>query len=212
MKASDRTLLTPLRKWRRNGVWVRDCVCECGNKTVVKDWYIRTGKTKSCGCLRRPTVTKEMPEPPSGAKHIPLSRGQYAIIDEEDYDLVSQYSWHAVKSGHVVRSTNEGAIFLHNFIMGTNPREIDHRNLNPLDNRKMNLRRCTDSQNHANQGIRKNNTSGCKGVSRAGEKWRAYIVKNYKQISLGYFPTKEEASKAYENAAIQIYGEFARVA
>jgi hypothetical protein len=93
------------------------------------------------------------------------------------------------------------------------PPQVDHRNLDTLDNGIENLRDATHSQNHANARPQRNNTSGFKGVSwnEPRRKWVAHIKVNGIQRNLGGFPTKEEASAAYEAAAIAAWGEFARV-
>jgi hypothetical protein len=88
----------------------------------------------------------------------------------------------------------------------------DHINHNKLDNRKSNLRVCTDLQNARNSTYRPNNTSGFKGVSLRKKygTWSADIKINYFHKFLGYFSSPEEAAHAYDNAAKEIYGEFAK--
>lgn len=88
---------------------------------------------------------------------------------------------------------------------------IDHENLKPGDNWIKNLRKATCSQNQHNRTINKNNTSGFKGVGwhKQQQRWRAYIVVNWKQKSLGLYDTKEEAHQAYCAAADKLHGEFA---
>ena len=95
---------------------------------------------------------------------------------------------------------------------------VDHVNGNPLDNRKENLRVCTMSQNLANQKLRKDSTSGFKGVSKNQSKtnpWRAYINrkdgKKTKQYHLGLFKTPEEAARAYNEKAKELFGDFAKL-
>jgi len=92
--------------------------------------------------------------------------------------------------------------------------QVDHRNLDKGDNRWTNLRFATPSQNNQNAPVKSNNTSSCKGVSWyvAGKKWRARIVLNKREISLGYFDDFDAAKAAYEAAACEIFGEFARLA
>jgi hypothetical protein len=92
--------------------------------------------------------------------------------------------------------------------------DIDHINGEPTDNRIANLREATRSQNQANSRIRKDNSSGSKGViwERRRQKWEAQIRVNGKRRHLGYFTCKEEAARAYAAAAKQAFGEFARLA
>lgn len=92
--------------------------------------------------------------------------------------------------------------------------EIDHINLDPSDNRWENLREATHSQNGTNKRRHRDNTSGFKGVNwhKASQKWRARIMKEKCEMSLGYFDTAEAAYAAYCEAANRLHGEFARVA
>ena len=93
------------------------------------------------------------------------------------------------------------------------PKYVDHINNIRNDNRWCNLRECTHSQNHMNKGIQSNNSSGYIGVShgRLRKKWRARIKVNGKETNLGTFTTKLLAAKAYNDAAIKMHGEFARL-
>ena len=95
---------------------------------------------------------------------------------------------------------------------GYQPKYIDHINTNSLDNRIENLREATQSQNCANQNIKKNNTSGFKGVKYRKDlnKWSASVMVNRKNIALGCFETIDQAVEAYKNGAEKYFGEFAR--
>lgn len=90
--------------------------------------------------------------------------------------------------------------------------EIDHINRNKADNRLINLREATPSENGRNKPAQSNNVSGYKGVSWRSSKrrWRAQIALNGRNLHLGYFNTAEEAHSAYSDAARKIHGEFAR--
>lgn len=89
---------------------------------------------------------------------------------------------------------------------------LDHVDGDTSNNRVTNLREATRYENQHNQGKRKNNTSGFKGVSwdKSMKKWAASITKKYKKVHLGYFATPEEAASAYQNAAQAHHGEFYR--
>lgn len=94
------------------------------------------------------------------------------------------------------------------------PAEIDHKDLDPGNNRIENLRPASSADNKRNRGRNGNNTSGFKGVcyDKRRNKWAAQITIDYKHKFLGYHATPEDAAAAYEKAAIHYHGEFARVA
>ncbi|KKM16827.1 hypothetical protein LCGC14_1681870 [marine sediment metagenome] len=96
------------------------------------------------------------------------------------------------------------------YIKGRWPREIDHKDGKGLNNKWLNLRECTHSQNAANQGPRKDNKLGVKGVSyySGSGKYVAQIGIYGKKTHLGYFNTVEAATRAYKKAAKKHYGEF----
>jgi hypothetical protein len=87
---------------------------------------------------------------------------------------------------------------------------IDHRDLDPSNNRWTNLRRATRSQNNANTRTNRNNACGLKGVSPNHGRWRAIIHKNGRTHYLGNFPTPQAAHAAYAKAARRLFGKFAR--
>jgi len=90
---------------------------------------------------------------------------------------------------------------------------VDHKNMNKLDNTKSNLRVCTKSQNGQNRNVQSNNKLGIKGVvfRPTNKKYRAIIKLNGKQFNLGHYNTAQEASFAYEKAAKEMFGDFARL-
>jgi hypothetical protein len=144
---------------------------------------------------------------------ISLNSGEIAIIDEEDYEKVKQYKWsfngrYAIGYGKGIKNTTT----MQRIVM--NPPDgcvVDHINRDKLDNRRSNLRICTQSQNMANYPMHGLNTSGRKGVywNKKREKWRAQIRFNQKLIVIGYFHDLNEASEAYIAQAKKLFGEFA---
>ena len=133
-----------------------------------------------------------------------------AIVDKDDIEVVKRHKWCANKFGSVSYcATRIGAeiLYIHHLLVGK--KKIDHRNRNGLDNRRSNLRECTHQQNLFNVGLRKDNISGSKGVSKSGNKWSAEISKSGNKLRLGYFDTPQMAAVAYNEAAKKLFGEFA---
>ena len=136
-------------------------------------------------------------------KKITLTRGKFAIVDDEDFDALNQWKWWFTTRGYAVREEKRKLVFMHRLINKTpNGFDTDHINRNKLDNRQANLRTVTRSQNFMNINPRKNNTSGVKGVQRHAEGWMARIKLNYKTIYLGYFKRFEDAVTARKNAEL----------
>lgn len=149
-------------------------------------------------------------------KEIKLTQGKVALVDDADFEMLSQYKWHVIKQparGCYIASTyskiKRSAVQMHRLIMKT-PKgmDTDHINGDTLDNRRSNLRICTRSQNQMNKCRARNNTSGFKGVSRSGKKWMAYIKINRKLKHLGVFKDKLEAHQAYIAACKKYHGEY----
>lgn len=115
--------------------------------------------------------------------------------------------------GHLQIKFNGVSLQLHNVIWcmvhGYWPDLLDHKDTNKTNNKLFNLREATSCQNAANRNVRVDCLSKFKGVSKHASKWRARIYINDKNISLGSFDTMEQAAKAYDNAAIATFGDFA---
>lgn len=179
-------------------------------------------------------------------KEIPLSTGKYhvfknrdiknkgkyfALVDDEDYEYLSQFSWSACVASNTVYATRgiyensvRKTIHLHREIMNINDKhtQVDHIDHNGLNNQKCNLRVCTHQENMRNKS--KSKTRKCsskylgvnlnKAISSNGTvhfRWRAQIWSNGKKKMLGLFKIEEDAARAYDAKASEFHGEFANL-
>ncbi len=144
-------------------------------------------------------------------KFIELTKGQYSIVDAEDFDWCSRIKWSLGTAGKGY-ATNKKFKTLHRLLMGAKKgQEVDHINRDSLDNRKENLRICNRGLNVFNHPKRRNNTSGHVGVcfDVSKKKWCAQIRENGRGRNLGAFIKKADAIAARREAEIKVYG-FAR--
>jgi hypothetical protein len=152
-------------------------------------------------------------------KEITLSDNTSVLVDDDDYERLSQWKWSANGNGYAVRNERYEPKkyrkqYLHRAIMNAKPGEIvDHINGNTLDNRKDNLRICDLRGNAQNSRGKKRMYSQYKGVSfdKRRQKWVAQISVDTKNVSLGGFTVELDAALAYNKAATEHYGEFAQI-
>ncbi len=154
---------------------------------------------------------------------IQLTQGLFALVDGKNYERLNHYKWcankqpssfYAVRGKFNPKTKKVKIIWMHRQILGLNIGDgimTDHRNHCGLDNRESNIRACTNQQNQGNSKVRKDNSSGYKGVCwfPIRKKWEAAIKDNGKRIYLGNFDTKEEAARVYDKRAREIFGEYA---
>lgn len=202
------------------------CRCDCGNiKSIREDTILNN--IISCGCktkeLRYIVNKKFNKYDLSGEYGIGLTNNtnEEFYFDLEDYEKIKDYCWSKNKSdGYITTASNGRSNFsMHCLVMGD--KFIDH--IDPInskhDNRKSNLRKCTNQQNQANRLEPSNNTSGHKGVIKYKNwktmYWRAQVIKTSKQYTQSYSIEKYGNDVAYklacewvENKSIELYGEF----
>jgi hypothetical protein len=144
-------------------------------------------------------------------KELTLTNGDIMLVSSQDFDLLSRHVWY-LSNGYPATSIGNTSIYAHKIILGSGRLEIiDHMNGNKLDNRIGNLRIVTAQQNSFNSRIKSTNTSGYKGVSKSGNKWRSYIVKDGKQTYLGMFNNPHDAARMYNFWAIDLFGKYAHL-
>lgn len=146
---------------------------------------------------------------------IPLTKGMFAIVDEDDAARILTRNWCAQGKPPYfyayrkeVQDCKSKSILMHRFIAGFPDALVDHHNGNGLDNRKQNLRIATRQQNNANK-LRRWGKSKFKGVRQRRGKWGASITVNAVKHWLGTFSTENDAARAFDIAAVSAFGEFA---
>jgi hypothetical protein len=145
----------------------------------------------------------------------------FALVDDSDYESLNVHKWSAIKTRNtlyahrkITENGKQTVILMHIVIVGKiENKEVDHRNSNGIDNQRHNFRHCTHSENLMNRGAPENNTSGYKGVNwnTKAEKWLVRIKCGNVRVHLGYFTCLIKGAKAYDRAAKELHGEFARL-
>jgi len=151
-------------------------------------------------------------------KLIPLTKGYHAIVDDEDFECLSQVKWSlhescGIRYAHRRDPVIGRHVYMHREILNLGPgRKLiaDHINGNGLDNRRCNLRAVTPSQSIMNTRNQSGSVSRFKGVHRERNKWRVVITMDRKKHNLGTFADEEDAARAYDAKARELFGEFAR--
>jgi hypothetical protein len=150
-------------------------------------------------------------------KEIFTSKGEAILVDDEDFERVSKFSWRITNGYGCIDRRENGRkfrIYMHRLLLELKEDDglmVDHINGIRTDNRRANLRICTQAQNQRNRGAQRNNSTGYKGVSFISRenRYHAAIKVNGKTKALGNFGTAEEAHAAYCAAALELHGEFA---
>lgn len=158
--------------------------------------------------------------------YVPLTRGNFALVDADDVPLLQRYNWATQKSAKapcyahttIYKGPKQPSwVRMHRFLLGVSEPTtlVDHRNGNTLDNRRTNIRAATNSQNGMNSKVRKTNLSGLKGAYRsvtpAGTvRFTSSVMVNGTTHHLGSFRTAEAAHEAYLARAKELQGEFFR--
>jgi hypothetical protein len=206
--------LHPLREMAEGQLILPLCLNHAGSPGEVREVH-------PCECCRnfqarpepRPATGPPPPRPGPEVKYIPLGNDQFAIVDAADFDWLNRHTWRLQGGGGVLgyayRYERGKKVFMHREIMQTPPGLVaDHKDRNPLHNRRCNLRNCTRQQNQCNRR-RARNQSGYVGVYPYGKKWRALIGSRGKTLYREVFDDKVEAAKARDRKAYELFGPFA---
>ncbi len=186
--------------------------CNCGRlKTVILN-TMKTGHTKSCGCLfASPRPTTE-PAPIDGSRWLPLTKGKWTLVDEDVFESLRCRRLWIGTSGYAMMTKPHSRSLqrVHRFIVGLGDdlsTLVDHINGDRLDNRRANLRTASAKQNTRNS--RPQGQRPYKGVTFQKGKWVAQIGVDGRRVYLGRHTTIIEAARAYNAAAKRLHGEFA---
>jgi hypothetical protein len=144
-------------------------------------------------------------------KRIPLGRGLFALIDDEDYELIAAFSWHLHGSSNCEGYYAASNVKMHRMIINAPPGTVvDHINGNKLDNRKKNLRFCTHAENQQNTKSR-GGSSRYKGVhyNKKSKKWLGAFMFNGTHYYCGMFESEKECARAVDEKRKEVCNEFA---
>lgn len=204
---------------RKRTMWL--CMCECGNYITVDGEHLKSGATKSCGCLQRELTSKRFKrynkynlDNEYGIGY--TSQGKEFWFDVEDYERIKQYCWYIDKNGYVVAHdiiNPQKILILSRVVMNLYDDTlcVDHIHGEQTrhDNRKCNLRICTKQQNNINRRPQSNSLSGITGVrwNQSTNKWIANISINGTYMSKS-FSKFEDAVKQRQEWENEIFGEY----
>ena len=203
------------------------CSCDCGkytesNPKLIVYETMKSGLVTSCGCYRKEIATQTCQSRALGNQYefhngyivgYASNNNQPFYFDVNDYVKVKDYTWYMNKLKYIVTHRNNKSIYMHNLIIDV-PFNfhgfVDYINHKTYDNRKVNLRLTTYSQNQMNKAIGKNNTSGVTGVHwhKRDQIWESWITVNKKAIYLGRFKNIKDAIKVRKQAEEKYFGQY----
>lgn len=200
------------------------CLCDCGNKKYIRQSDLVCNKIKSCGCLMREKSLERINHYNIINKkyNTYIKKDGYIIgvcqnkpvefyIDEDDFDLIKNYYWYLDNRNYICTKINNKVMRLQNIILFHDDKYVvDHIDGNTYNNRRQNLRICTQEENTRNRTVGKNNTSGIKGVvwNKILSKWEARINYKNKRIRIGVFGKFKDAVNARIEAEQKYFGEY----
>ena len=202
-----------------------ECLCSCKNKTKkdVAARSLRGGRSKSCGCLQKETASILGKNKKKYNKYkiindnvvemITTNTKEKFCIDLIDFNKIKDYAWRYGTWGHicttVIEKGKRKSVILHRLLMDFPNKIIDHKDRNPLNNRRSNLRLVTQKENQQNFSKSSRNTSGHIGVhkNKYKTKWVARIFSNNQSYHLGEFENKEEAIIYRLKAELKYFGK-----
>ena len=221
-RTSDQISETNGRAYDR---WLCECSCEKHTRKIISGCLLRKKDgVRSCGCLQKEFAKGLNKKYNTYQLNLEDEYGLYGVgycsntetpfyFDMDDYDKIKDYCWSEhinTKDGYhsIQTRTDCRKIRMHYLLVG---KYYDHKDRNPLNNRRYNLREASKQENARNHNKHKNNSSGFIGVGwdKVCNKWVAYIGVDKKTKKLGRFVNKEDAIKSRLQAECEYFGEFA---
>lgn len=195
------------------------CQCQCERKTIltISSDHLKTGHTKSCGCLRKETASKTHKKfnkyDLSGTFGIgwTSNTNKAFYFDLEDYDTIKDFCWNELGNHYIAARDSDGKmVYLHRMVLNVKDGVVDHIKHNTFDNRKSILRIGTQSNNMMNGKKKRSNTSGTTGVwwSDQHNMWVAEIMVNQRKIHLGMSKDINQAIQYRQNGEEKYFADW----
>jgi len=185
--------------------------------SALQDIIVANSQRESVEIARK-ALGIDAPKAPSGAVYIPLPKGEYALVDKQDYALLKDcHCRQAGLKGYVScgipdETGKKQQTYIHRYIMQCpSDKLVDHINGDVLDNRRSNLRIATAQQNQWNKGKQSNNTTGYKCIYKSAKGFDVRLVVNGQTHEVGWFPNIRDAVSAYNEAAARLHGKHAKL-
>lgn len=197
----------------RRKIWHVVTKCKCGRINISNIRRLIIRKTKSCGCLHNEWIKNPCKNFPTTEhfNYVEICiKDKCLLVDKDVFDKIKNHAIHISQDDYPIIVINNKNYILSRIISNAKKNDqVDHINLNKLDNRKENLRLVTNQQNQTNT-LSRGGTSKYKGVVKEKNKWKARITVHNKCKSLGRFSIEEEAAKAYDVAARKYFKQHGR--
>jgi hypothetical protein len=209
-------------KGRHFAKWLCECSCEDHNIIAVAGSDLKRGNTISCGCYHKEQMIERNKKYNLFSDKLCDEHGEYYIgyasntgtefyVDADDFDKIKNHCWYEnVRTDtNTLRAFVNGEYITMHRLLGFN--NYDHKDRNELNNRKYNLRVCTQQENCRNRSLMSNNTSGVTGVcwDKRANKWKAYIKTSEANCHLGSFIDINDAIVTRLKAEHKYFGDFA---
>jgi hypothetical protein len=199
-----------------SGLWLRSLWSGFPAGPICANHPDSPGRLRECPC--GPACRNYRPRPPvpegDAVRTIPLGHGLYAYVDADDHEWLSRWTWHAFDDGYPARYEKHKKIYMHRQILPPpKGKMVDHIDGNRANNCRANLRICRRCENMRNNRAHRDSSSRYKGVSfvKARDKYAARIWFEGEDNWLGWYEDEMEAARAYDRAAVERFGEFARL-